>query len=93
MSMAWDPSPASQKRKRKICKLFLDLAFCFPIKGIEGSWWTVVSISDFCQKQKASYPSDGEESTGQTMLSPVHWAEVAGTERNLCLFRGDLATA
>lgn len=40
--MAWVPSPASQKRKRKICKVFLDLAFCFPIKEMEGSGWIVV---------------------------------------------------
>lgn len=42
MPMAWVPSPASQKWKRKICKIFLDLAFCFPIREMEGSWWIVV---------------------------------------------------
>lgn len=93
MPMAWVPSPTSQKRKIKICKIFLDLAFCFPIKEMEGSWWIVVSTSEFSQQEKASYPSGGVESIGQTMLSPVHWAEVAGKETNLCLSRGDLAIA
>lgn len=93
MPMAWVPSPISQKRKIRICKIFLDLAFCFPIKEMEGSWWIVVSTSEFSQQEKASYPSGGVESIGQTMLSPVHWAEVAGKETNLCLSRGDLAIA